>query len=180
MVANLDIRPGPPSSIWWWPLKHVRYASEWYSSYWNAFLFFPRNLGAFYSDFEHRWILAFFYLIIVFLHVCLRSSAHSSHFHNSSECGIIRFSKRFAICMLDALSAITMTGNNRKIKQCNKFWEIQAILFIYNSVEYDSVTYVQLLWHKSYHVSSASDSLSWWHDSCNHFNVLMAWFLQSL
>ena len=33
--------PPPRNNIWRWPLKlkHVRFPSEWYASYWNAFLF---------------------------------------------------------------------------------------------------------------------------------------------
>ena len=32
--------PAPRNNIWRWPLrlKHVRFPSEWYASYWNAFL----------------------------------------------------------------------------------------------------------------------------------------------
>ena len=30
--------PLPGNKIWWCPLKHVRFASKWYASYWNAFL----------------------------------------------------------------------------------------------------------------------------------------------
>ena len=29
----------PCTDILWWPPKHVRLASGWYASYWNAFLF---------------------------------------------------------------------------------------------------------------------------------------------
>ena len=34
-----DLRyPPPATDTYWWPPKHVRLASGWYASYWNAFL----------------------------------------------------------------------------------------------------------------------------------------------
>ena len=38
-LQTCSLEDPPRSDIWWWPLKHVRFASGRYASYWNAFLF---------------------------------------------------------------------------------------------------------------------------------------------
>ena len=39
LTCSLEDTPPPWNDIWCWSMKHVRFASGRYSSYWNAFLF---------------------------------------------------------------------------------------------------------------------------------------------
>ena len=38
LFKRVPLKP-PGSDIWWWQLKHTRFASGWYESSWSAFLF---------------------------------------------------------------------------------------------------------------------------------------------